>query len=206
MSLHSLSISSRMASRQARSWGESTSTPSTSNMAPRKLMAHPLLVLAPARLPPSRARGSTRRSRGAGEQLQSLAGDAEQRHVAHDDVDGYPLEHGPETAGLRERVHERGRPQDVAERLRDPAGQVDAAEGEDLQRQVGGLRAQYPEEEREGGVGERVRLGGEGGLDDRPGAIVRRRQLLREPLRFGQPALVAKEVVEVRNADARRDA
>src|SRR5438876_1206534 len=39
MSLHCVSISSLSASRQARSCGESTSTPSTSKMAPRKPVA-----------------------------------------------------------------------------------------------------------------------------------------------------------------------
>src|SRR5919202_4770658 len=41
ISLHSFSINWRKASRQACSCGESTSTPSTSKMAPRKLISSP---------------------------------------------------------------------------------------------------------------------------------------------------------------------
>src|SRR5215213_4311159 len=45
MSLHSFSISCCSPSRQACSWGESTSTPSTSKIAPRKSLTVPLLSL-----------------------------------------------------------------------------------------------------------------------------------------------------------------
>src|SRR2546421_9897676 len=163
MSLHSFSISSWSASRQARSCGESTSTPSTSKTAPRKPMRPPLLLH--LTWIGGSARDSGRDARA--EPTQALAGRAQKRDLgAHDHVDRHLLQHRAEASRPDEGAQECIRGQLLAQRLRDAAGEVETAGREHLQGQIGGLGAQDVQEEVHRRDGKRV-LPPEPGLHDR---------------------------------------
>src|ERR1700716_2513516 len=95
MSLHSFSISSWSASRQARSCGESTSPPSTSKPAPQKPMRPPLLLHLTWF---GGAAGNSRHDERA-QPTQALAGGSQQRYLGpHDHVNRHLLEHGTEAS------------------------------------------------------------------------------------------------------------